>query len=254
MTALSGRTAWITGAGSGIGRAIAIAYAAAGCRLALTGRRTAPLEETAALAGRADTLVVPADLTDAAAVEAAAAHIAAQLGRIDILVNNAGKNILRRHWHQLTPQAVQEMIDTNLTAPFMTSLAVIPGMKAQGGGLIIQIASMAGKHVSTLSGVSYTAAKTGYVALSQTINVEHGIHGIRSTAICPGEVATPILDLRPEPPTAEERAKMLQPEDIAAAALFVATQPPRVCINEMLVTPSWNRSLLAAAEKVAQLT
>lgn len=246
---LAGRTAWITGAGSGIGRAIAIAFAAEGARLILTGRRRAPLEETAGMLPGGPARVLPADLTDPAQVEAAAR----EAGAIDILVNNAGMNITRRHWHQLTPETAKSLIEANLTAPFLTSLAVLPGMAARGEGLIIQIASMAGKTVSTLSGVGYTAAKTGYVALSQTINVEHGIHGIRSTAICPGEVATPILDQRPVPPTAEERARMLQPEDVAAAALFVATLPPRVLINEMLVNPTWNRSLLAAAQKVAQL-
>ncbi|MBE9603949.1 SDR family oxidoreductase [Acetobacteraceae bacterium H6797] len=246
---LAGKVAWITGAGTGIGRAIAIAFAAEGARLFLTGRRRGPLEETAGLLGEAPAVVLPADLTDAAQVQAAAEMV----GPCDILVNNAGMNITKRHWHQLTPESVKALVDANLTAPFLTSLAVVPSMAKRGDGLIIQIASMAGKNVSTLSGVGYTAAKTGYVALSQTINVEHGIHGVRSTAICPGEVATPILDQRPVPPTPEERARMLQPEDIAAAALFVATLPPRMLVNEMLVNPTWNRSLLSAAQKVEAL-
>jgi NADP-dependent 3-hydroxy acid dehydrogenase YdfG len=91
------------------------------------------------------------------------------------------------------------------------------------------------------------------LALSASINNEHGQHGIRSTAICPGEVNTPILDLRPQKIAADELARMLQPEDIAAAVVFVCRQPPRVCINEMLVTPTRNRANLALASAIADL-
>ncbi|MFC4169724.1 SDR family oxidoreductase [Teichococcus aestuarii] len=248
------KTAWVTGAGTGIGRAVAVALAGAGWRLALTGRRRAPLEETAALlpAGT-ESHIVTADLTDAAAVEQATAAVAGALGGIGLLVNNAGVNVPRRHWHQLSAGDVGTLVDGNLRAPFLTSLAVLPGMKAQGGGLIVQIASMAGKGVSAVSGPGYIAAKSGFVALSASLNAENGIHNIRSTCICPGEVVTPILDFRPEPVPAEERARMLQPEDIAQAVLFVATMPERVCINEMLVTPTWNRFQAAQAQKVAAM-
>lgn len=246
---LAGRRVWITGAGSGIGRAVAQSLAAAGAILILSGRREAPLRETAALAGQAEAMILPLDLTDAAAVQAAVAAV----GAIDILVNNAGGNLLRRHWHQLTAEAAQGMIDQNLMAPFFTSLAVLPGMRERGGGLIVQIASMAGKHTHPVSGPAYIAAKHGVVALSASINAENGIHGIRSTAVCPGEVNTPILDLRPQKIAAEELARMLQPEDIAAAVLYVCQQPARVCVNEMLVTPTRNRANLALAESLAAL-
>lgn len=252
---LVGRTAWVTGAGSGIGRAIAIALAAEGARLALTGRREDKLRETAGLlpSGAGEALVVPADLTDAAMVGRAAQEVADRLGGPDILVNNAGTNILRRHWHQLTPDGVRQLIDGNLTAPFLTSLAVLPAMKARGGGLIVQIASMAAKHTKGPSGPGYVAAKHGFAALSATLNDENNIHNIRSTVICPGEVNTPILDLRPEPVPEEERARMLQPEDIAAAVLFVATLPERVCIPEILATPTHNRAQAPNAHRISQL-
>lgn len=246
------RTAWVTGAGSGIGRAVAIALGQAGYRLALTGRREAPLRETAGLAGQ-EALILPADLTDAAAVEAAARRVAEALGGPDLLVNNAGSNVPRRHWHQLGAADAALLVDVNLTAPFLTSLAVLPAMKARGGGLMVQIASMAGKGTSAVSGPGYIAAKTGFVALSASLNAENGIHNIRSTCICPGEVVTPILDKRPVPVSDEERARMLQPEDLAAAVLFVANLPERVCINEMLVTPTWNRFQAAEAQKVATM-
>ncbi|MBW8268983.1 SDR family oxidoreductase [Caldovatus sp. SYSU G05006] len=251
---MAGKAAWVTGAGSGIGRAIALAFAREGARVALTGRREQPLRETAEMMPAGSALVLPADLTDAAQIARALATFADSLGTTpDILVNNAGVNLKRRYLHQLTPEAIRMMIEGNLTAPFMTSVAVLPGMKAKGGGLIIHIASMAGKRVSFLSGPAYTAAKHGLVALSEAINQENGIHNVRSTCICPGEVATPILEQRPEPVPPEELARLLQPEDIAAMAVFVATLPPHVCISEMLTTPTYMRHLAAGARRIAAL-
>lgn len=252
MQRLAGKSAWVTGAGSGIGRAIAIAFAAEGAKVALTGRRTAPLEETAAMIGDA-AVIAPADLTDERQIAAALAKVEASIGGPDILVNNAGVNLPKRYTHQLTPEAIHALVDGNLTAPFMTSIAVLPGMKARGGGHLIQIASMAGKGVSFLSGPGYIAAKHGFVALSQAINQENGIHNIRSCCICPGEVATDILKNRPEPVPAEEIERLLQPEDIAAMALFVATMPARANITEMLVTPTYMRLLAPQARKVAAM-
>lgn len=252
MQRLAGKSAWVTGAGSGIGRAIAIAFAAEGAKVALTGRRTAPLEETAAMIG-GGAVIAPADLTDDKQVAAALAKVEATIGGPDILVNNAGVNLPKRYLHQLTPEAIRALVDGNLTAPFLTSVAVLPGMRQRGGGHLIQIASMAGKGISFLSGPGYTAAKHGFVALSQSINQENGIHNIRSCCICPGEVATDILKNRPEPVPAEDIERLLQPEDIAAMALFVATLPPRANVTEMLVTPTYMRLLAPQAKKVAAM-
>ncbi len=252
MQRLAGKSAWVTGAGSGIGRAIAIAFAAEGAKVALTGRRTAPLEETAAMIG-GGAVIAPADLTDDKQVAAALAKVEATIGGPDILVNNAGVNLPKRYLHQLTPEAIRTLVDGNLTAPFLTSVAVLPGMRQRGGGHLIQIASMAGKGISFLSGPGYTAAKHGFVALSQSINQENGIHNIRSCCICPGEVATDILKNRPEPVPAEDIERLLQPEDIAAMALFVATLPPRANVTEMLVTPTYMRLLAPQAKKVAAM-
>lgn len=252
MKRLEGKSAWVTGAGSGIGRAIAILFAQEGAKVALTGRRTAPLEETAAMIGDG-AVVVPADLTNEAQVAGALAKVESSIGGPDILVNNAGVNLPRRYLHQLTPEAIRALVDGNLTAPFMTSVSVLPGMRARGGGHLVQIASMAGKNISFLSGPGYTAAKHGFVALSQSINQENGIHNIRSCCICPGEVATDILKNRPEPVPAEDIERLLQPEDIAAMALFVVTMPPRANITEMLVTPTYMRLLAPQAKKIAAM-
>jgi NADP-dependent 3-hydroxy acid dehydrogenase YdfG len=252
MKRLEGKTAWVTGAGSGIGRAIAISFAAEGAKVALTGRRVAPLEETAKMIGSA-AVIVPADLTDEKQVAAALAKVESSLGGPDILVNNAGVNLPKRYLHQLTPEAIRSLVDGNLTAPFFTSVAVLPGMRKRGGGHIIQIASMAGKNISFLSGPGYTAAKHGFVALSQSINQENGIHNIRSCCICPGEVATDILKNRPEPVPPEDIERLLQPEDLAAMALFVATMPERANITEMLVTPTYMRLLAPQAKKIAAM-
>lgn len=252
MKRLEGKSAWVTGAGSGIGRAIAIAFAQDGAKVALTGRRVAPLEETAKMIGDA-AIVVPADLTNEAQVAAALAKVESTIGGPDILVNNAGVNLPKRYMHQLTPESIRSLVDGNLTAPFMTSIAVLPGMRKRGGGMLIQIASMAGKGISFLSGPGYTAAKHGFVALSQSINQENGIHNIRSCCICPGEVATDILKNRPEPVPQEDIERLLQPEDLAAMALFAATMPPRVNITEMLVTPTYMRLLAPQARKVAAM-
>ena len=236
---LQGKIVWITGAGSGIGRATAIAFAASGARVALTGRRSAPLDETASLCGPdAEAFVVPADIADAAAVARAHAEIVARFGDPDILVNNAGWNVGRRHWRDLEPNGVAKVVDVLLEAPFRCTLAVLPAMRRRGEGTLIQVASLAGVMIHTVSGPSYTAAKHAVVAMSDSLNAEEGIHGIRSICICPGEVETPILDTRPAPPSKADRALMLQPEDVAAAAVFAASLPPRACITRLVIQPT----------------
>lgn len=252
MGALEGRTVWITGAGSGIGRACAVAFASAGARVALTGRREAPLGETAGLIGNGarQTLVVAADLGDAAEVTRAHRRIVESWGDPDILVNNAGMNITRRHWGELDAAGVENVVAVDLNAPFHASLAVLPAMRRRKQGTLIHIASLAGVIIHPVSGPSYTAAKHAVVAMSDSLNAEQGIHGIRSICICPGEVETPILDTRPSPPSAADRALMLQPEDVAATALFAATLPPRACITRLVLQPTDDNAFRAQARAI----
>lgn len=256
MALEQGMVAWVTGAGSGIGRACAIAFAQAGARVALTGRRRERLDETAALVAGLDgasPLVVPADVTDAGAVSAAHAAVVAGLGHPAVLVNSAGGNARRRHWGNLAPEAASEVIDLDLKAVFYCTLAVLPAMRRAGGGTIVHIASQAGVSLQTVSGPSYSAAKHGVVAMSASLNAEEGIHGIRSVCISPGEVETPILDTRPSPPTVAERRLMLQPEDVAEAALFCARLPARACATEIVLLPTDDRHVREKARAISAL-
>jgi NADP-dependent 3-hydroxy acid dehydrogenase YdfG len=246
MTILSGHTAWVTGAGTGIGKAAATALAGAGATVVLTGRRPEPLEAVAAaIAGFGGSVVIePGDLTDSAQVQGIATRVAQRFGRLDILVNNAGVNIRERSWAQLDPDRIDTVIDGNLSGAFYVVAAALPLMRARKSGVMIHTASWAGRFVSPVSGPAYTAAKHAVVAMSHSINMEEFVNGIRSSVICPAEVATPILDLRPQPLGPEERARMLQPEDLGDLILFIATRPPHLCLNEVLISPTWNRGYL----------
>ena len=254
MTVLTGKVAWVTGAGSGIGEAAAGALAKEGATVVLTGRRKEPLEETAAAIKKAGgkAVVKPGDLMKAATVTAIAAEIDKEFGRCDILVNNAGLNILERTWQQLTPESAEQVIDGNLSSAFYCSTAVLPMMRRRKDGVLIHTSSMAGRNPSILSGAAYSAAKHGVVAMSHTINMEECINGIRSTVVCPGEVATPILDKRPIPVSKEERARMVQSEDVGDLIRYIACLPPHVVVNEVMIAPTWNRGYVANLQRMGR--
>src|SRR3954447_14560324 len=247
MAALTGKIAWVTGAGSGIGQAAAIALAKEGATVVLTGRRREPLQETAAAiakaGGKSD--IKPGDLMKAASVTKIAKDIEKKFGRCDILVNNAGLNILERQWAKLTPAGAELVIDGNLSSAFYCTTAVLPIMRKRKDGVLIHTSSMAGRNASLLSGPAYSAAKHGVVAMSHTINMEECVNGIRSCVVCPGEVATPILDKRPIPITPEERQRMAQSEDVGDLIRYVACLPPHIVINEVMINPTWNRGYVA---------
>ncbi len=251
MNQLKDKIAWVTGAGSGIGRAAAIALAREGARLVLSGRREPPLRETAASieADGGMAVVKPGDLTDAAVAAQIAEEIRSRFGRLDILVNNAGVNIPRRSWAELDASGADQVLNGNLSSAFYCVLAALPIMRAQKDGVLIHTASMAGRSIGPLSGAAYTAAKHGVVGMSHSINCEECVNGIRSTVVCPGEVSTPILDQRPVPVSAQDRARMLQPEDVADLVVYVATSPAHVCVNEVWITPTWNRGYAAALKQ-----
>jgi NADP-dependent 3-hydroxy acid dehydrogenase YdfG len=248
---LKNKIAWVTGAGSGIGRAAAVALAQEGATVIVSGRREGPLEEVAAeiKAAGGTAIVKPADLTNAAAAGRIADEIRSQFQRLDILVNNAGVNIAKRSMAELDAAGADQVLDGNLSNAFYCVIAALPMMRAQKDGILIHTASIAGRSIGPLSGAAYAAAKHGVVALSHSINCEECVNGIRSTVVCPGEVATPILDKRPVPVSAEDRARMLQSEDVADLIRYVATLPAHICLNEVWITPTWNRGYVAALNR-----
>ena len=243
---LTGQVAWITGAGSGIGLAGAQALAQAGAVVVLSGRRAELLaleaDKINAAGGQAEVAVL--DVADAAAVQAVAAGILARHGRIDILLNSAGLNTPNRFWKNQTVDGWRTVIGANLDGTFHTVHAVLPAMRAQQGGLVINVSSWAGVHHPKLTGAAYNGSKHAVTALTETINLEECGNGIRTCAICPAEVATPIMDRRPVPPSAQDRARMLQPEDLGATIRFIAELPPHACINQLIISPTYNRMYL----------
>jgi len=249
MESLEGKVVWITGAGSGIGQASAAALAGAGAKVVLSGRREAPLAETARTIEESGgtALVAPLDVTDLAAVRATAAMIGERFQRLDILINNAGVNIPERNWSNVDPANWDSLVKVNINGVYYCISAVLPTMRAQKDGLIINISSWAGRYEAYLAGAAYSATKHAVLSLNASLNMEECLNGIRACAICPAEVATPILDRRPVPVTAEERARMLQPEDLAETILYVARMPARACVNEVLISPTWNRFYIGKA-------
>ncbi len=247
MADLAKQVVWVTGAGSGIGEAAAATLAAAGATVVLTGRRCEPLEAVAAgiVAAGGKAAVEPGDLTDAARVEEIARGILSRFGRLDVLVNNAGVNIRDRATASLKPEGVDTLLSTNLAAAFYCVTSVLPIFRGQGGGLMIHTASWLGRHSHKLAGAGYSAAKHAVVAMSHAINMEEFDNNIRSCALCPGEVATPVLENRPVPVPQEERDRMLQPQDLADMILMICRLPSRVCLNELVISPTWNRMFLS---------
>lgn len=252
MQNLNDKVAWITGAGTGIGEAAAIALAEAGMKVVISGRRRDKLEEVATRCnGRAS--IEPLDIADKGSVHRVVERILDQHGRVDVLVASAGINVTERYWHNVSDEDWDSVIATNLNGAFYCCRAVLPAMKAQRSGLIINISSWAGKYVSAMTGPAYTAAKHAMNAMNESLNMEACVYGVRSTSISPGEVATPILDTRPFETPQEERERMVQPEDCGALIRFIAELPEHVCINDLTISPTWNRSYVPAAQALSKL-
>ena len=245
MAQLAGKVAWITGGGSGIGLAGGIELARAGAHVVISGRNASTLtqaEKQIKAAGSVE--VLPLDVSNKDDVTKAAAKI----GRVDILVNSAGINSPRRNFHNVSLESWDQIVAINLSGMFYCVHAVLPGMRGRKDGLIINVSSWAGRYASTLTGPGYNATKHAVVALTESINMEECANGIRATSVLPGEVATPILEKRPVPPTPEVRARMLQAEDLGRTILFVASLPARACVNEVIISPTWNRFYLGGLE------
>ena len=234
------RVAWITGAGSGIGRAVAMALASSEITVVLSARRQEAIDRVARdineVGGQAHAYAI--DVSDSEAVNGVGARLQERFGRVDVLINCAGLNIENRRLADLTPARWDDVVKVNLSGSLYPVLAVLPGMRQRGGGVIVSVSSWVGRYPAAVTGAAYAASKRGLIALSEAINAEENAHGIRSCVICPAAVSTDILDKRPSPPGADERARMLQPDDLGQLVRYIVDCPARVCINEVVLSPT----------------
>ncbi|MEO9781859.1 MAG: SDR family NAD(P)-dependent oxidoreductase [Sedimentitalea sp.] len=231
------KTVWITGAGSGIGAAMALAFAEAGYRVAMTGRNRSSLSEVVSTLPDPDAaLILSGDVTDRAGMANAAREVAEWGGSVDVLCNNAGLNIPKRTWAELDWESWDHVIDVNVTGALNVIGACLPIMRDQQDGVMIHTSSWAGRFHSSVGGVVYGASKHALSDISLSLNDQEGRNGIRSTALCPAEVATPLLAKRPGF-DASTMAGMIQPEDMAKTALFVAQIQPGISLPEIVLAP-----------------
>ncbi|MCL9665704.1 SDR family NAD(P)-dependent oxidoreductase [Curtobacterium albidum] len=235
---MTAKVLWVTGGGSGMGAASAVAAARDGWTVVLSGRRPDRLEQVAdevrAVGGTAE--VLPLDVTDADAVSAARGAVLDRHGRVDGLVLAAGLNTPARRWDDQSLTDVRAVLATNTTAVVTVVDAALPALR-QSGGVVVVVSSYAGWSFQPGAGVAYSASKTALGSIVRTLNQQEAEHGVRATHLCPGDVATDFLDQRPEVPDAAARARMLQPEDVGRTVAFVLGQPAHVRIDELVLSP-----------------
>lgn len=244
---LEGRVAWVTGGGGAVGAAVAAEFAKAGARVVVSGRTQASLDEAVTKAGAA-TEALALDVGDSTAVFEAAGGIEKRHGRIDILVNCHGVNPTKRHYENMSLADWDSTVRINLSGMFYTCQAVLRGMRERRDGVIINIGSWAGRFAAYFAGPAYASTKRAVLALTETINMEECVNGIRATSISPAGIDTPLLDRRPKPPSAEIRAGLLKPQDLADVCRYVAGLPAHVCMNEILMGPVLNSAYLGELE------
>ncbi|GAB4325296.1 MAG: 3-ketoacyl-ACP reductase [Candidatus Zixiibacteriota bacterium] len=231
MESLKGRRVIVTGASKGIGRAIAERLADEGARLAILARSKDRLNECqAGCAERgAECEAIVSDVADAASVSSAMNVALEWLGGVDVLVNNAGVGYFGSI-EELDIEQFDEMVGTNLRGVYLCSRAVVPRMKSDGGGVIINIASIAGKN-GFKGGSGYSASKFGVMGMTECMSLDLRPHNIRVAAICPGSVNAP--DFRAGRSGHIAESNMIQASDVAEAVVYIASQPPRIFIREL---------------------
>lgn len=236
---LQNKTALVTGGATGIGLGIARSLAAAGCRVAIAGRREDKLREAAAAwAGKPAFLVHTVDVANRDDVKKLVTWAEKELGQIDILVNSAGVNIKQRTMADMPPEEWDRVLAINATGVYNCIWAALPAMRARGDGLIVNISSVSGKRAGDLGGIAYNASKFACTGLGTSVGLEERKHGIRVTNVYPGEVDTPILEQRPNPVTDAHRATMLLPEDVGVMVAAIAQLPPRAHVPEIIIKPA----------------
>ena len=232
------RTAVVTGGSSGVGRATALRLVKEGWRVAVVGTRADALNETINLSRKPNQMLAcPCDIGDAGAVAAMAKRVTDQWGTVELLVAAAGTNTPNRSLEKLSLEDYRKVIDANLNGAYYCVQAFLPDMRKARRGTVVVVNSLAGLKASSLSGVSYVMSKFGAAGLVQSINAEENKHGVRATSVFPGDINTPLLDKRPNPPAKELRVNMLQPDDVTDCVMLAVNLPERVVVEEIVVRP-----------------
>jgi len=229
----------VVGASSGIGRAVAVAFAREGARVMASARRESRLRQLQQeLSGEGHQIAIhPADAGSRQQLEELHRATVTAIGDVEILIYATGTNTPHRSMKGLAPEIWDEMLAVNLSGAYHLSRLVLPAMRLAGGGHLIYISSISGVYPD-VSGPAYQATKRGMFGIANAIRVEEKDAGIRTCVVCPGLVDTEILDKRLVKPGPEVLAKALQPEDVAATVLFVAKLPPRASIPELQIMPA----------------
>lgn len=240
----------ITGAGSGIGSAIALALAAQGAKIALVGRTASKVEAVRDLiqARGGEAMACGLDVADHQGVSQMTQQTLKAFGHIDVLINNAGHSSRHRRILTTPPHEIRAVIDSNLVGTIYCTQAVLPTMLQAGDGLIVNVASMAGVHTSYLGGMIYSAVKAGVIHFTRFLNFELTNTGVRASVLIPGEVDTPIMDNRPIPPTADDRTTMIGVNECVEALLTIIGLPKRSTISELILKPTIMRNAVETAQ------
>src|SRR3954464_3319387 len=231
---LSGKVAVVTGAGRGIGAAIARRLAFLGASVVLCGRSMKPLQEAASqiAAAGGQPKIMQCDVSSLEAVQALAGFLEQTFGRTDILVNNAGVGSFAAPLHELTPEDWEKVLNTNLRGVYYCIRSFAPMMIRAKTGHIVNISSLAGKNALP-NGAAYAASKWGLNGLSYSVAEELRPHNIRVSVVCPGSVNTEL-----SPHEGKNQAKMLKPDDVAHAVEMLVTQAPQSFVSELLLRPT----------------
>lgn len=236
---LRGKNVLLTGGGSGMGKTTALALAKNGANVAIAGRNKENLTSTVSLAQATEKISAKeADVTDRNSLEDLFQWFDVEFGTLDYLVHAAGINVAMRSMEELSPDDWDRLIQINLTGSYNVLRLTLNRMRPQKKGLIVLINSVAGKRSVPLAGIGYNASKFGMSGLGIGVAEEERNNGIRISNLYPGEVNTPILENRKEPPGEEHRQSILQAEDVASVILHLCQLPERVHIPELVIKPT----------------